>query len=503
MDLRRECLTSFRLPSFALGMVAIVAMLVLTAATVEAAPVCAGALLINPGDTIVLGAGAFGDCTGTAVASTLLASLSAPFTTSTGYTSGTLISAVYRENASGTLDFYYQVVVNTTSTNCGGANQPACHALTRHTNTDFNHAGPTITTWVATRGDAVGPFSAGTAFPITADRNAAGDVVGFSFSPPVGAAIQPGQTSAILIVSTDAHSFTNGTTSVLDGGFATVSAYEPDPTVPPVISKTFGASLIPLGGTTSLSFTITNPNAATPLTGVGFTDNLPSGLLVGTPNGLTGSCGGGTITATAGTGVVSLTGATLAGGASCTFSVTVVGITPGVKANMTDAVTSNVGPGNSASATLTVLAFPPILTKAFADAQIQLFGPGNSTALSFVLTNPNPATMLTGLTFTDTLPSGLIVSTPNGLTGSCGGGTITAVAGTNSISLSGGTLAGGASCTFSVSVTAIQIGVQVNTTSTVSSNEALPGAAATATTTVVDLFFVWFYAESGGGLPIP
>src|SRR5436190_13300516 len=86
----------------------------------EAAPVCAGALLMNPGDTVVMAAGAFGDCTGTAVASTLLASLSVPFTSSLGTDSGTLISAVYRETGSGTLDFYYQVVLNTTSTSCGG-----------------------------------------------------------------------------------------------------------------------------------------------------------------------------------------------------------------------------------------------------------------------------------------------------------------------------------------------------------------------------------------------
>jgi hypothetical protein len=499
MDVSRKCITSLRLRSCALGIIAIVAMLVLSAGTMAAAPVCAGALLINPGDTVVMGAGAFGDCTGTAVPSTLLASLSTPFTTSTGNTSGTLISAVYQENGSGTLDFYYQVVLNTTSTNCGGANQPACHALTRHTNTDFNHGG--TTTWVATRGDAVGSFSAGTVFPITADRNAAGDVVGFSFSPPVGAAIQPGQTSAILIVSTDAKSFTSGTTTVMDGGFASVSAFEPDSAVPPAISKTFGASTIALSGTTSLSFTIKNSNPAAPVTSVGFIDNLPAGLLVATPNGLTGSCGGGSITATAGSGTVSLTGATLAAGASCTFSVNVVGTTPGVKSNTTSAVTSNLGPGNTASATLTVLALSPILTKAFADSQIQLLGPSSSTALSFVLTNPNPVAMLTGLAFTDTLPSGLIVSTPNGLTGSCNGGTITAIAGTNSISLSGATLAGGASCTFSVNVTGIQIGVQTNTTSTVTSNEALPAVPATASTSVNGLFFFWFFMESGGGHP--
>jgi hypothetical protein len=43
------------------------------------------------------------------------------------------------------------------------------------------------------------------------------------------------------------------------------------------------------------------------------------------------------------------------------------------------------------------------------------------------MTNLNGGVALTGVAFTDTLPAGLIVATPNGSTGSCGGGTITLV----------------------------------------------------------------------------
>jgi hypothetical protein len=128
----------------------------------------------------------------------------------------------------------------------------------------------------------------------------------------------------------------------------------------PKISKSFGAARIPLNGSTSLSFTIDNPNLATTLTGVGFTDALPAGLVVSTPNGLSGSCGGGTITATAGSGAISLTGATLATSASCTFSVNVTGTTPGTKNNTTGNVSSTqTGPGGTASASVTVAAPPP------------------------------------------------------------------------------------------------------------------------------------------------
>jgi hypothetical protein len=179
---------------------------------------------------------------------------------------------------------------------------------------------------------------------------------------------------------------------------------------------------------------------------------------------------------------------------SATSATAVLNIDPAAAGarNVTVTTGGEVVTLNNGFTVLSVVLLPTI-TKQFADSQIQLFGPSNSTALSFTIMNPNTITTLTGLAFTDTLPSGLIVSTPNGLTGSCGG-TIMAIAGSNSISLSGGTLAPSASCTFSVNVTGTEIGVQTNTTSTVTSNEAPPGAPATATTSVDDLFFFWFFA---------
>ena len=146
-----KCSRTRRLQVFAIGLTVVFAVLTKPA---SAAPVCPGALLMNPGDTVVLGAGAFGDCTGTAVASVLLASISTPCTSSTGTYSGTLVSAVYLETSSGTLDFYYQVILNTTSTNCGGSGQPTCGPIARETNIDFNNGG-SWTTWAATRGDTV------------------------------------------------------------------------------------------------------------------------------------------------------------------------------------------------------------------------------------------------------------------------------------------------------------------------------------------------------------
>jgi hypothetical protein len=133
--------------------------------------------------------------------------------------------------------------------------------------------------------------------------------------------------------------------------------------LPPTIVKAFGAAYVTLNGSTSLSFTITNPNTTpTTTTGIAFSDTLPAGLIISTPNGLTGSCGGGTITAVAGSGSVSLSGASLAASASCTFSVNVTGASSGTKNNTTGNVTSNEGgTGGTASASVTVCTTPTIV----------------------------------------------------------------------------------------------------------------------------------------------
>jgi hypothetical protein len=125
---------------------------------------------------------------------------------------------------------------------------------------------------------------------------------------------------------------------------------------PLTISKWFGRSSISIGETTTLEFQIANVYEEGPTqTGVKFTDNLPAGLIVATPNGLTNStCGGGTITATAGSSTISLTGATLYGAFGCVFSVNVTGTSLGVKVNQTGAISSDTDTNGTASASITV-----------------------------------------------------------------------------------------------------------------------------------------------------
>jgi fimbrial isopeptide formation D2 family protein len=248
--------------------------------------------------------------------------------------------------------------------------------------------------------------------------------------------------------------------------------------LPPTIAKAFGAATINVGATTTLTFTLTNPNAGTTLTGVGFNDTLPAGLVVATPISVTGSCVG----AIAASNTISLTGNVLVGGGSCNLTVNVTATSAGLKTNITSNVTSNeAGPGNQATAAITVQA-PPTIAKTFGAATINV---GATTTLTFTLMNPNAGTTLTGVGFTDPLPAGLVVATPNGLSGPCDAGTITATPGGNTISLATATLTAGASCTFSVNVTATGAGAKTNTTSSVTSNEAGPGNQATANITVL------------------
>jgi hypothetical protein len=235
---------------------------------------------------------------------------------------------------------------------------------------------------------------------------------------------------------------------------------------PQVISKSFGAAAVPLNGLTSLSFTITNPNSGSSLSSVAFTDSLPAGLVVGSPNGLTGSCGGGSITATAGSSAVSLSAATLAANGSCTFSVNVLGITAGAQDNSVTSTSTEGGTGNTSNASLLVVA-PPVLAKRFGAISVQLNG---TTPLNFTVTNVNAGSALTDIGFTDTFPAGLVISTPEVFTGSCGGGTISGSHG-NSISLSGGSVPASSFCTFSVNVTGTTAGTDTNVTGNASSRE--------------------------------
>jgi uncharacterized repeat protein (TIGR01451 family) len=126
-----------------------------------------------------------------------------------------------------------------------------------------------------------------------------------------------------------------------------------------------------------------------------------------------------------------------------------------------------------------IVVSPPSIVKSFSAASVPL---NSSVTLTFTIVNPNGATDLTGVSFNDNLPAGLIIANPDSLTGTCDPGVITPAV--TSINLVGGTILAGSSCIFSVDVLAVAGGTQVNTTDPVTSNEGGTGNTATATVDV-------------------
>jgi uncharacterized repeat protein (TIGR01451 family) len=257
---------------------------------------------------------------------------------------------------------------------------------------------------------------------------------------------------------------------------------------PASITKAFSQSPILPGGTTTLTFTITNPNASTPLAGVAFTDTFPTApgamVVAAVPNATTNSCGTPTFSPTAGSASISFSAGSLVGGGTCTVSVNVTAPTGGTYNNTSSGVsTTNAGTGSSASASLTVSAVvPPSMTKAFAPNAI---APNGTSTLTFTITNPNPSTTLTGVVFSDTFPTSpgamRVAATPSATTSGCGTPTFAPAANSASISFASGSIVGGGTCTVKVNITVPAVGSYANTSGAVSSTNGGTGNTANAT----------------------
>ncbi len=133
--------------------------------------------------------------------------------------------------------------------------------------------------------------------------------------------------------------------------------------LPPEIVKQFTPNPILAGGTSTLTFRITNPNPNDTLTGVGFTDTFPASpgaMTVAAPLTAVNGCGGSLLdnasgALAAGDLGVQLSGGSLVGGGSCTITVNVTAPVTGSYDNASGNVAStNGGAGNTAADTLEV-----------------------------------------------------------------------------------------------------------------------------------------------------
>ncbi|MBD2150374.1 DUF11 domain-containing protein [Pseudanabaena sp. FACHB-1277] len=231
------------------------------------------------------------------------------------------------------------------------------------------------------------------------------------------------------------------------------------------VNKSFLTSPVNVNSNTRIRVDIIVPAGSGNVTGLNLTDTLPAGLqIASTPNLTRENCAFtpiGAFTATAGGNTITLTGVNINQNQTCRVEVNAVPTTPGNKVNEipASAITTNQGRTNTnpTSATLQVTAVQ--LNKSFSP---NLIAPSGRSVLSVTITN-YASFPLTNVQVIDPLPQSPVAQTisianpPNGST-TCASGTVNAIAGGTSFSLTGATVpafVGGVPgiCTFQVEVT--------------------------------------------------
>ena len=244
--------------------------------------------------------------------------------------------------------------------------------------------------------------------------------------------------------------------------------------VPPTVAKAFASNSIDVGGSSTLTITLTNPNGALAVLTADFVDNLPVDVSIDGP--ATTNCGG-TLTAPLFGSTITLgTGGTIPINGACTIVVPVTASIVGPHLNKTGPLVTNQGTAPPAEATLTVLtpaSLPPTLSKSFAAANINV---GDNSLLTITLGNPNLA-LASFASFADTLPIGVTFVGINTATTTCGG-TVTNDA--NTVTLTLGTIAG--SCQIKAIVTSLVPGLHLNTSGALVTDK---GTAPPATDTLI------------------
>ena len=216
----------------------------------------------------------------------------------------------------------------------------------------------------------------------------------------------------------------------------------------PGFSKSFSPSSIPLGGTSTLTFTIDN-SAGGSFAQVSFNDPLPAGMVIASPSNAASDCTSGLPAAGADEEDTIFFGGVVLASTTCTASIDVTTNITGRFVNVSSEL--QVGTSNpvSSGVATAVLDVPvDFLSKSFTDDPV---APGGSVTLEFTITNPDRVDSATNITFTDDL-SFLTGLTAAGLPLSACGGTLAGSAGDTFLTFSGGTLAPEASCSFSVTL---------------------------------------------------
>jgi LPXTG-site transpeptidase (sortase) family protein len=226
------------------------------------------------------------------------------------------------------------------------------------------------------------------------------------------------------------------------------------------IVKAFDPLTVFGGSASTLRIELVNSNNI-PLTGIAFIDQMPNGMSIANPpNFSVGTCGG-TLTGAPGADSFSLSGASLGAASSCFLSLSITMTVNGNLTNTIDpgAVTTFNGASNPdpAEASLTNLPGASV-SKFFSPSSVAA---GDEATLTIRIQNTG-GVALSGMGLTDPLPNGLAIVDSPAPANQCGG-TLTAATGTQTITLTNGTLAANSSCTIEVSVTTRTTGSYINT----------------------------------------
>ena len=222
----------------------------------------------------------------------------------------------------------------------------------------------------------------------------------------------------------------------------------------PLVSKAFSPATVLINQASRLTITIVNPND-TPLTQVAMLDSLPSGLKVTTSPSTSSTCGGSLVAPSNATSI-SFSGGSIAANGICTLSVNVQAASPAVYRNIIPAggVSSAGTESNSAAqADLTVAAIQ--VEKRFGTNPVAA---NTNSLMTITLINSAP-TAITGVSFTDSFPNGMVRN--GSASTSCTNGS-TSITNT-SVSLSNGTVPAGGSCTVTINVRSATAGSYTNT----------------------------------------
>jgi len=233
-------------------------------------------------------------------------------------------------------------------------------------------------------------------------------------------------------------------------------------------TKSFSPASVSSGGKATVTIRLNNSGAVA-LSGVAVTDPLPTGMVLSNPaNAYTTCAGGAIVTAVAGASSINMSGASIAGAGNCdlVFDVNATGGANWVNNIPVGNITASGGVSNQTAVIGTLnYAAPTSITVAKASNPSTLTFPGQISQLTITVNNGSQA--VTGLRLTDyftadgtsgAAANGMAIAPTPAASTTCPGGVVSAAPGAASVSLSGVSLAGSASCTVTVNVTSTSVG---------------------------------------------